>query len=206
MARIIEVGSMKEDLHSFALEIFHICLSHGISLELEWIPRELNEAADLSSRKAAIVDTDDWMLTQNFFDLLDRRFGPFSVDCFANYHNKKCTKFYSLFHSPGAAGVDAFTYNWEGENCLLVPPVSIVSRVLKHLKTCKAKGTLVAPYWSSASFWPLLKREFSHYVKDFLIVKGNKVLRQGFNENSLLGSENFEGNMLAVCLDLTELS
>ena len=39
VARIVEVGSMKEDLQCLALRIFSMCLLSCITLEIEWIPR-----------------------------------------------------------------------------------------------------------------------------------------------------------------------
>ena len=38
-ARIIEVGSMKLDLHRLAIKIFQFCAEHSIRLEVQWIPR-----------------------------------------------------------------------------------------------------------------------------------------------------------------------
>ena len=39
---------------------------------------------------------------------------------------------------------------------LHMPPIILVSRVLKKMESCKAKGILVLPEWRSANFWPLL--------------------------------------------------
>ena len=40
-AKITKVGSMHFDLHHIALRIFNLCLRHGISLDIQWIPRDL---------------------------------------------------------------------------------------------------------------------------------------------------------------------
>lgn len=200
-ARILDVGSMKPQLHSIAMDVFFLCIKNGICLEVEWIPRTLNEAADKVSREANVVDTDDWALTRPFFNILDKRWGPLTIDCFANVYNAKTDRFYSLFHAPNSAGIDAFSFNWANENCLLVPPVCVVGSVLKHLKLCKAKGVLVVPYWPSAAFWPLLLTDYKRYILDFIVVKGNVVLEHGHNENSLLGSKNFLGKVTAIKLD-----
>ena len=55
-ARIVSVGSSKVHLQSVALSIFHFCFSYGIALEAQWIPRSLNERADLLS---LFVDKDN---------------------------------------------------------------------------------------------------------------------------------------------------
>ena len=43
------------------------------------------------------------------------------------------------------AGVDAFFQSWQNENCLLVPPVTLVCETLKHMDRDSAVGTLVIP-------------------------------------------------------------
>jgi len=200
-ARILDVGSMKVELHKIAMDIFLLCIKNGICLEVEWIPRNLNEAADAASREAIVVDTDDWGISPDFFGILNSRWGPLTIDCFANDYNAKLDRFYSLFHSPGSTGVDAFSYNWHGENCLLVPPVCVVGPTLHHLRLCKSKGVLIVPFWPSAAYWPLLLNEFKHVITDYLVVKGKNVLIHGFNTNSLLGSADFLGKMLALRIE-----
>lgn len=59
-AKIVEVGSMKFELHKMARRIFEICISSGIYLEVQWIPRDQNQQADYVSR---LLDTDDWQTT-----------------------------------------------------------------------------------------------------------------------------------------------
>ena len=166
--RILDVGSMKDELHSLAMEVFLLCLRNGISLETQWVPREMNEEADSASREAALLDTDDWQISAQFFRLLDRRWGPMTIDCFASSYNSKLPRFYSLFISPDCEGVDAFCFNWQDELCLLVPPVGLAGRVIKHLDLCKGKGILVVPCWPSAHFWPMLSSTFRHSIIDFL--------------------------------------
>ena len=55
-AKIIEVGSMKLDLHRLAIKIFQFCAERSIRLEVQWIPRTENEKADYINR---LVDFDD---------------------------------------------------------------------------------------------------------------------------------------------------
>ena len=199
--RILDVGSMKPELHGLAMDVFFLCLRNGISLETQWIPRELNEEADSASREAALLDTDDWQISARFFQILVKRWGPLTIDCFANCYNSKLPRFYSLFLPPDCEGVDAFCFDWRDEFCLLVPPVGLVGRVLKHLALCKGKGILVVPCWPSAHFWPMLSSTFHHSVVDFMRVKGRNVLQPGFNPNSLLGSKEFQGDVLALLMD-----
>ena len=41
-AKIVEVGSMKLELHTIALKIFKRCYEHSIHLDIEWGPRDRN--------------------------------------------------------------------------------------------------------------------------------------------------------------------
>ena len=89
-AKIIQVGSMKFNLHQLAFAVFSACLKARIELDIQWIPRSLNEKADYLSK---IVDYDDWVITSKVFQLLEAKFGPHMVDCFADYKNCKVPKF-----------------------------------------------------------------------------------------------------------------
>ena len=86
-AHIIENGSMKPDLQFFATEVFHICFQNNIKLSIQWIPRALNQKADLASREADLKDIEDWGITEAFFTILNNQFGPFTIDAFANFYN-----------------------------------------------------------------------------------------------------------------------
>ena len=202
-ATICRIGSMKLGLHKFAEAIFELCFKNKINLVVDWIPREQNTDADLVSRLADRVDIDDWQITQEFFTLLNNRWGPFTVDLFANYYNAKCEKFYSLFYSPRSHGVDAFRYDWSQENALMVPPIPLIPNALAHARLCRSQGVLVVPLWTSANFWPVLAGEYRPYVEDFLQVKGLSVLNQGRNTKCIFGSESFQGDMLALKLDFS---
>ena len=150
---IIRSGSMKRDLHEISLSIFQLVLRNGIDLQVDWIPRSLNEHADAISR---IVDFDHCGVSFEFFSLVENIWGPHSVDRFANSHNRKLPKFFSHFWNPDSEEVDAFCFDWAGENNWLVPPVSLVPRVIRHLFVCKFMGKLIVPKWVSAPFWPML--------------------------------------------------
>lgn len=197
-AKIVEIGSMKFDLHILALEIFQTCVVNNIKLDIEWVPRSENEKADAISR---FIDTDDWQITEEFFQTLEIRWGPHTIDCFATYYNAKLARFFSRFWNPGAHGIDFFVQDLQGENCLLVPPVVILPRVLHYMYVQKALGTIVAPLWRSASFWPLIQRKYSAYVKDYVVELGGVALKHGRNTNSLLGSRSFNGQVIALRCD-----
>lgn len=158
-------GSNKKHLQSEATKIYAICRRHGIRLHAEWIPRHLNQRADYWSR---VIETDDWMLNPAYFRMLDAIWGPHTVDRFASLNSKQLPRFCSKWLCPGCEGVDAFTLSWNGENNWLVPPVYLISRVIRHMIHNGESGTLVVPHWPSAPWWPLLFRDDGP-VQDFVV-------------------------------------
>ena len=43
-----------------------------------------------------------------FYESVNNEWGPFTVDCFATYHNTKLARLFSRFWNPDAQAVDAF--------------------------------------------------------------------------------------------------
>ena len=115
---------MKLELQRMARRILDICVQSGIYLDIPWIPRTLNQQADYISR---LIDVDDWQTTNDLFLSLNDRRGPHSVD------NHKLPRFSSRFWNPNTTGVDFLIQPLRGENCWVVPPVSIVPRVLHYI-------------------------------------------------------------------------
>ena len=144
---------MKEHLHILALDIFQTTKDNNIDMKVEWIPRTQNERADYLSK---IVDYDDWTVKDCYFHAVTSVWGTCSVDCFASCKNHKVPRFYSKYFNPDSLGVDSLAFSWVGETCWLVPPVSLVKKVILHVCLCRCRGILVVSYWPSAHYWPLL--------------------------------------------------
>ena len=192
VSRIVEVGSMKEDLQRLTLRIFSMCLLNCITLEVEWIPRSANDRADFLSR---VVDYDDWRVKRDYFLLVEEKWGPHSVDRFANHENTQLPHFNSRFWCPGTEVVDAFSVSWAGENNWLV----LIPRVLNHMVALGGRATLVVRAWPSAPFWPLIFTDggLSPIFSDFFeIPMGNDVFVLGNYKNALFGSHNFRSAVL----------
>ena len=169
-SRILTVGSAKSHLQAIAINIFQICLFYNIKLIATWVPRELNVIADHYSK---LRDTDDWSIDIQSFTDIDERFGAFTIDRFADNLNTKLPRFNSKYHCPNTSGVDAFTENWAHENNWVCPPVSLIGSVFRHMRRCKARGSILVPIWRSSYYWPLLYPNGLHlapFVKDYMIV------------------------------------
>lgn len=134
------------------------------------------------------------------FSHLNGKWGPFTVDRFANDQNKKVPRFYSKCFDKNSEGVDAFNYTWENENNLLVPPISCICQVILKCQTEHLVGTLVVPYWVSAEYWPLLKPggRWHRFITELEVFEtARQWLKQGRCPFSLLGSEKFGGAIIA---------
>lgn len=202
VAHVVHVGSMKPGLQSLAISIFTFCLQHNISLELEWIPRSLNDKADSISR---IYDTDTWETSNDFYSFVDNLFGPHTFDRFASSENAKIPRFNSKFWCPGTSGIDAFAFNWSGDNNWLVPPIKEVCRTIHHLLTCQGQGTLITPKWPAQAFWPLLAtgdKSWQPYVSDVLqFNQSNNILVRGPAKRCALGTNNFTSPVMVFRID-----
>ena len=96
-----------------------------------------------------------------------RRWGVATIDRFALEKNRKTMRFNSKHLCPGTLGVDAFAFDWTGEFDWFVPPVYLIGKTIKYFCSSKigCKAILVCPYWTSATFWPLIVTKFKSLQK-----------------------------------------
>ena len=157
-----------------------------------------------------MVDLDDYSVHNDIFLLLEDRWGPHSIDRFACSYITKLPRFNSRFLQPGTEAVDAFTQDWSSENNWLVPPITLVGRLLSHMRDCKAVGSLIVPMWKSAYFWPLLCNDGVHLnfcVKDWLFLPNKPDLFiKGKAKNKLFGTKAFKSRCLALRINFADYS
>ena len=154
-------GSHKLALNALIVRIFLWAREFEVSLQVVWIPRDRNAAADAVSKW---TDGDDWMVNPRVFAALDAEWGPHTVDRFASHTNHLTLHFNSRFWCPGTEGVNAFAFDWSGDNNWVNPPFCLIPRVLHHMRACGASGTLLVPRWISRPWWPLLQPREGHWA------------------------------------------
>ena len=96
-----------------------------------------------------------------------------------------------------------FVQPLSNENCLVVPPVCLVSNMLQYMFEQKAVGSLVVPFWPLSSSG-LLSVEFMRilsWIVEFF--SGDGTLEDGRNANALLGSKRYKGSVMAVRLNFS---
>ena len=174
ISSIVNKGSMKPDLQTLAMQIFNFTSTHAIHLEIEWLPRSLNDRADYLSK---VIERDDWGISWEILHMIIDRWGPLDVDYFASEHNAKLPVFYQNFGVISRLVLDAFTFDWSRSFGLYVPPIILISRVLRKMESCRAKGILVVPEWRSANFWPLIctvYRQMQSFILDWMYLPTDK--------------------------------
>ena len=135
-SRILDVGSSKSQLQRLALDIFQICLRNNVRIIPQWFPREANSIADYYSK---LSDIDNWSIDSHSFAIVNQKYGPYSIDRFADNLNTKVDKFNSKHFCPGTSGLNAFTEDWTKENNWICPTVSLLGSVFRHLRRCNAR-------------------------------------------------------------------
>ena len=80
----------------------------------------------------------------------------------------------------------------------MVPPVSLVVRVIHYLSLQKAMATLVVSLWPSSSYWPLLTSKYRSFIKGCFTQNASQALTMGRNLSSFLGSPCFTGEVVAL--------
>ena len=143
-------GSPKADLQRLALQIFKAVKGSGITLHVQWRSRE-DERLELADGQSRDFDLDDWGISDADIQGAETTLSVFcSTDVFASAENRRCGKFITK-------NADAFTADWRGlGNIWACPPVGLITRTIRHVVTCQAKGVLVIPLWRAASYWHMV--------------------------------------------------
>ena len=143
-------------LHSLTTDILLFCRDWRISLHPVHLRGVLNVLADQGSRCRPIAT--EWSLDRTTFAWVSSLAPQFQVDLFATRENAQLPHFVSPCPDHLAVGFDAFSVDW---NCwtsiYLMPPMNCLGDVAQHLQEFHRRGILVAPYWPSKGWFPLLQ-------------------------------------------------
>ena len=169
---ILSVGSRIPDLHREAVLVYKLCRELNIRLSVEWVSRNDNCIADELSR---VEDVTDYMLDPKCFRYIDQLWGPpHTVDRFASIKTKQLVRYCSRYRNPGCEASNAFTVSWSLDNNWMFPPPLLIPKVLSHMSAGHEYGTLIAPEWPSAVWWPLLvdrSGSWKSFIKDCLRIE-----------------------------------
>ncbi|CAI7885924.1 unnamed protein product [Closterium sp. NIES-54] len=193
-------GSRSPDLTTTCKSIIRTCMELGTRLIIEWIPRELNSHADELSK---MFDHDDYALKTPWFRILERRWGPHSIDLFANSRNTQLSRFCTKIPHPEAIAVDAFSIAWTSENNFAFPPPQLVPAFLHHAQRTHASLTLIVLHWPGASWWPLLQPSpctwAPHIHAHIPLTHGSQCLDAGSHSSAFSGTGLPHSPIIAIC-------
>jgi hypothetical protein len=200
-ATICTKGSPKLRLQHYAEKISETCDNANITLRAVWIPRDLNNIADMISKE---VDYHDYQITTRFIEQITEEFNVSPVmDCFANGCNSKTSHFFSLYHEKGTSGIDCLNYNWRYYGiCWLIPPPKLVGRAINHARNCKAEVLLLIPQWKNSHFYAMCKNIPKKFVKKVIVFDAENVFQHGLDKTSYFGPE-YRGNVEVYWLNFS---
>jgi hypothetical protein len=155
--RILTLSQEAENVWMKAIQL-------GIDIvHTSWISG-VDNPADEPSR----WDADDWMITRETFQQLDRIWGPHTCDRFAS--NLNCqVRYYN------SKQMNAFSQDWSCHMNWLVPPFRLIGQALLMVAQHRTCATIIVPWWPAQPWWPLmLTMARQHVLLDAnAIIQGN---------------------------------
>ena len=116
-----------------------------VAARFRWVPRtQIQHADDLSK----LIDRHDYGLSPTWRRRVLAELAPQThalVDRFAAPHDAVFARFNALHDSPQAEAVDAFAQDWGAACNYLLPPFTILDRVLDKIERDNAEAVLVIP-------------------------------------------------------------
>ena len=151
-------GTRSHSLLRLTVELLLWLEVQDIVVRARHIPGCLNVIADHLSRPNQPIPT-EWSLHPEIVKRIFRVWGTPEVDMFATLSNSHLPRFMSPVPEPRALAVDALSQDWQGRSMYMFPPFPLLSKVVQKLRsTHVAEVILVAPWWPSQPWFPLLLR------------------------------------------------
>lgn len=149
-------GSQSILCNEISHRIWVWCQKRRIWLTISHIPGKSNVEADRQSR--TFNDRTEWRLDPNIFRRLTKVFGTPSIDLFASRLNYQVKPDVAWGPDPEALAVDAFSIHWGQFKVYAFPPFCLLHRVLNKWRIDQADGIVIAPFRTTASWYPMLLR------------------------------------------------
>ena len=143
---LVEGGSRRSlPLTSVVREVWEWCLERGVELKVGRVVSAENPADPISREE----DQEDWMLDREIFAVLDRLWGPHSVDRFASRMNRQVQRYNGKRWDVECEAVGALEQEWRGENNWCNPPFSLFPSIVRKLEAIRwdVELSMVVPRW-----------------------------------------------------------
>jgi hypothetical protein len=122
----------------------------GMNVIVEHISSKENHVADKLSRFP--MNRSDWRLNPRVFALIKKKWGPFSVDWFADRNNTQLPRFCAWGLDEEATYVDALQNLWRKEKGYGNPPFSLIGQTLKRLEEAGKDMVIIVPMWPAQTW------------------------------------------------------
>lgn len=158
-----DTGSLR--LCAEALRIWHLAIEHDMHLTSIHIAGSLNTLADTLSRQS--LNILEGTLPMHVLEPIFEVWGFPDVDLFATSQNTRRRSFCSRAAVGEGSLGNAFQLVWHGTLFYAFPPLSLLHRVLGKLCADQSSCILIAPYWPTRTWFPILWH-LSHGTHQFL--------------------------------------
>jgi ribonuclease HI len=135
MSYVNRMGGREPHLARLAEQIHSFCLDRKIILTAEYLPGIENSTADQLSRVES--DSSESKLHHSLFQLLERKWGPHTIDCLASATNTQLPQYISYRHDPTCMYSDLFSRPLsQSDNLWLFRPAAgpLIPRCLKKIE------------------------------------------------------------------------
>ena len=132
-------------------------LDRGMTLSSEYL-LGAHEIADKESR--TLQSSAELKLKMSIFLKVMSLYGPFEVDLFASRLNNQLPQWRP---NPYSLATDAFQTQWTNLKGYAFPPFALIGRCLRKLRQEGSAVVLVAPVWSSQTWYPWLLEVLTAY-------------------------------------------
>lgn len=147
-------GGPSPELTEIAKAIWGLAIDFNITLICTHIPGIKNIRADKLSRSP---DTHNWMLHPAIFNLINKRFGPLTIDRFATSLNAQLPRFNSRYWEPETEAINALAQDWSQENNYVNPPWALIPRILEKVISDRATCTIITPIFRAQPWYQVLE-------------------------------------------------
>jgi ribonuclease HI len=155
IAYINHLGGPSADLSQLAKAIWAEAYTNSVHLICRHIAGSKNTLADALSR---LNPQYEWRLHPAMFQILERQWGPHTMDRFASLTNTQLPRYNSRFWDPLTSGVDALAQqDWAQENNFVNPPFRLIPQVLDIVTSQRCEITLIAPLWRAQPWFRKLQ-------------------------------------------------
>lgn len=162
MSYINRMGGREPHLSRITEQVHNACLARRIYLTAEYLPGLKNGEADKLSRIES-----NWAeshLARPLYRLVDRTWGPHSMDAFASATNHQCPRYVSLRLDHNTMYTDFLSHPVNPkENVWAFPPFAMIGRVMRKVEEEGLTLTLLIPIWPAQPWWPLFPALLSDY-------------------------------------------